>query len=431
VIAIGLALAVFFGSGPGAPAPDQEGDIAPLAARALHEDDRDKRQALVAQLRRLDFAAVEKAVRQPSRGPTTIELGKVVERTCRSDLDGEAFGYALHLPPNYSPAQRWPVIVSLHGTNQTGLPNAGSYQMASWLRCAAAKEKCVLLSPTTVKHTWNTRAGHAYVLTALREIMEELNVDPDRIYLDGMSMGAGGTFRLAEHHPDRWAAIAPRCNVPDIRQKKDKSYITMLAENFRMVPLFWVVGAKDQKIAIELARAAKLDVEAARGELVYHEYPEGGHDWSLEKDDDVLAWYEKHVRNPYPEELVYKSYEKIFGRAWWIEVTKRNEPQPVIMVHLDMNGQESERRSEYRPPVLVRAKRKGNAIDVTCEEVKELRLWLDDALVDLDKPVTISVNGRKLHEGVVKRSVDTLIEEARRRRDPSMTFSAYVDVKPK
>jgi dienelactone hydrolase len=408
-----------------------QGDAADLAARAVREDDKDKRQALVAQLRKLEFAAVEKTVRNPTRGPATIELGKPVERPSKSDYDGETFRYTIHVPLKYDPARRWPIIVTLHGTNQSGIPNAGTLWIESWLRCSAARENCVILSPTTVKHTWNTRAGHAYVLTALRESMEDLNIDPDRIYLDGMSMGAGGTFRLAEHHPDRWAAIAPRCNVPDIRVKKDKTYITMLAENFRAVPLYWVVGAKDQKISIELARAAKLEIEAAKGEMVYHEYPQGGHDWSLEKDDDVLEWYGKHVRQPYPEEIVYKSYEKIFGRAWWIEVTKRNEPQPVIMVHLDMNGQESERRSEYRPPVLVRAKRKGNAIDVTCEEVKELRVWLDDAIVDLDKPVTITVNGKRLHDGAVKRSVETLIEEARRRRDPSMTFSAFVDVRPR
>jgi len=418
VIALLLALAV-------------QGDAADLAARALREDDKDKRQALVAQLRKLDLAVVENAIRTPPRGPATIELGKPVERQSKTDFDGELFKYTIHLPAKYDPAQRWPIIVSLHGTNQTGLPNAGTLWIESWLRCAAAREKCVILSPTTVKHTWNTRAGHSYVLTALRETMDEINIDPDRIYLDGMSMGAGGTFRLAEHHPDRWAAIAPRCNVPDIRQKKDKSFITMLAENYRAVPLYWVVGAKDQKISIELARAAKLEIEAAKGELVYHEYPEGGHDWSLEKDDDVLEWYLKHARKPYPEEIVYKSYEKIFGRAWWIEVTKRNEPQPVIMVHLDMNAQESERRSEYRPPVLVHATRKANAITIACEEVRELRIWLDDAMVDLDKPVTITVNGKKLHDGVVKRSVETLLEEARRRHDPSMTFSAFIDVKPK
>jgi hypothetical protein len=101
------------------------------------------------------------------------------------------------------------------------------------------------------------------------------------------------------------------------------------------------------------------------------------------------------------------------------------------MVHLDMKGQESERRTELRPPAVVRARRKGNAIDIACEEVRELRVWLDDAMVDLDKPVAITVNGRKMHDMTVKRSIDVLIDDVRHRRDRAMTFSAFVDLKLK
>lgn len=390
-----------------------------LAERAVRENDRDKRAALVTELKRYDVAAVEKALRSPSRGAPKTELGKVVERTSKSDLDGEEFKYAIQIPADYDPAKRWPLLITLHGTGGNGTD-----WIRAWLR--AAGSKYVVVAPTTPRHTWSARQGHSYVLTALREALDDLNIDPDRVYLDGMSMGAGGAFRLAEHVPDRWAAIGPRCNVPDLRQKKDKTYVTMLAENYRMVPTYWVVGAKDEKIPIEMARAAKTDLEAAKGELVYKEVADGGHDWGLEKDEVILDWYEKHARVPYPEELVWKSYEKVFARAWWVEVVKRSEPPPLIMVHLDQKGQESERRTELRPPTLVKAKRKGNAIEITTEEVKELRVYLDDAMVDLDKPVTITLNGRKVHDGVVRRSMDVLIEEARRR---CVLHSAVVEVK--
>ena len=50
-------------------------------------------------------------------------------------------------------------------------------------------------------------------------------------------------------------------------------------------------------------------------------------------------------------------------------------------------------------------------------------------MVDLSKPVAIKVNGKLIQEKVVKRSVDVLIEQARKRQDPGMTFSAAVDVK--
>jgi predicted esterase len=395
-----------------------------LAERAIREDDKDRRAALVTQLKKFDVAAVEKVLRSQSRGPSPLEVGKILERSSKSDLDGEDFKYAIQIPATYDPAKAWPLLVTLHGAGGNGLD-----WIRTWTRTAGSKY--VIVAPTTPKHTWAARQGHYYVLTALRETVDALNIDSDRVFLDGMSMGAGGAFRLAEHFPDRWAAIGPRCNVPDIRQKKDKTYVTMLAENFRMVPVYWVLGAKDEKIPIEMGRAAKVDLEAAKGELIYKEVADGGHDWSLEKDEVVLDWYDKHVRAPYPEEIAWKSYEKIFARAFWVEVTKRTEPPPLIIVHQDQKGAESERRTELRPPALVKAKRKGNTIDLSTEEVRELRVYLDDAMVDLDKPVTITVNGRKLHDATVKRSMDLLIDEAHKRRDSSMLFSAFVDVKIK
>jgi len=395
-----------------------------LAERAIREDDKDRRASLVTQLKKFDVAAVEKALRSPARGASPLETGRILERSSKSDLDGEEFKYAIQVPAAYDPAKSWPLLITLHGAGGNGLD-----WIRTWTRTAGARY--VIVAPSTPKHTWAARQGHFYVLTALRETVDALNIDPDRVFLDGMSMGAGGAFRLAEHVPDRWAAIGPRCNVPDLRQKKDKTYVTMLAENYRMVPVYWVLGVKDEKIPIEMGRAAKVDLEAAKGELVYREFADGGHDWSLEKDEVVLDWYDKHARAPYPEELVWKSYEKIFARAFWVEVTKRTEPPPLTMVHMDQKGAESERRTELRPPALVKAKRKGNAIEISTEEVRELRVYLDDAMVDLDKPVAITVNGRKLHDATVKRSMDVLIDEAHKRHDSSMLFSASVDLKVK
>ena len=402
-----------------------------LVERALAEENRDKRQALVEQLRKLDFAAVEKAVRTRTCGPPKVEVGKIVERTAKTDYKGEEFTYALHLPEKYDPSKSWPMIVTLHGTNSAGDARAGAGWIQAWRSCREARENWILLAPTTTRHTWSCRPGHSRVLTAVRLVMEEVNVDPDRVCLDGMSMGAGGTFDLAQYYPDRWAALGPRCNAPDVRQKRDKTYIPMLCENFRNVPIYWVVGALDDRIPIAIVRAARDAIVALKYDLVYREHAQGGHDWGLEKDQVVLDWYGQRKRATYPTEVVWKTYEMEFPRAYWIEALDRTPgAQQLVYGRLDMMGQESERRTEVRPPVLIRAKRSGNAIDITSEEAKKLRVWLDDAMVDLDKPVTITVNGKKQFEGKVARKVETLIDEARRRRDRSMTFSACVDVRP-
>src|SRR5262249_52460670 len=47
------------------------------------------------------------------------------------------------------------------------------------------------------------------VMNVLAMVRKEFNVDADRIYLTGHSMGGAGTYFLGSKHPDIWAAIAP------------------------------------------------------------------------------------------------------------------------------------------------------------------------------------------------------------------------------
>jgi hypothetical protein len=43
----------------------------------------------------------------------------------------------------------------------------------------------------------------------LDEVIEEYNIDTDRVYLSGFSMGGYGAWYLAVHHPEKFAAVFP------------------------------------------------------------------------------------------------------------------------------------------------------------------------------------------------------------------------------
>lgn len=45
----------------------------------------------------------------------------------------------------------------------------------------------------------------------LKDVQERYNVDPNRVYLTGLSMGGYGTWELALAHPEKFAAIVPLC----------------------------------------------------------------------------------------------------------------------------------------------------------------------------------------------------------------------------
>ena len=59
--------------------------------------------------------------------------------------------------------------------------------------------------------------SEADVMNVIGLVREEYNVDPDRTYLMGHSMGGFGTWWLGQKYADQWAAIAPLSGVlPDL-----------------------------------------------------------------------------------------------------------------------------------------------------------------------------------------------------------------------
>lgn len=54
---------------------------------------------------------------------------------------------------------------------------------------------------------WNTMADD--VMANLDEVLAKYKGDPKRVYLTGISLGGFGTWYLASHHPERFAAMAP------------------------------------------------------------------------------------------------------------------------------------------------------------------------------------------------------------------------------
>ena len=68
---------------------------------------------------------------------------------------------------------------------------------------------------------------------------------------------------------------------------------------------------------------------------------------------------------------------------------------------------------------------------ITIEEadgVAELRVLLDDSMVDLDRPVKVVFEGRTLFEGTVSRSEATVVRTLEDRGDPRMVFNAEIPV---
>ena len=96
--------------------------------------------------------------------------------------------------------------------------------------------------------------AHQDVLDVLADAQRRFVVDPDRISLQGASMGGIGTYRMGALEPDRWSAIVPLIGF----QRAD---LLPLSANLLNVPVRQINGAVDPLIAEApaTASAARLD----------------------------------------------------------------------------------------------------------------------------------------------------------------------------
>jgi predicted esterase len=340
--------------------------------------------------------------------------------------------YLLRMPEGYDPEVPMPMLFSMHGSS-----NTAAAQYYSWANGLRDDRDFVVVFPEGGLLAWgNATACHERVFAIMRDVAARVTIDPDGICLDGGSWGGHGAFLLAMTHPGRWAAIAPRVGTARFANYSikagvpDSSAAPPQLANLWDLPVYLVAGAKDDRTPIEEARATRRKLESIGAPLVYREYEDGGHEWFPTEDGDVLDFLRHHRRNPYPKRVKLVTREALFNRCSWIEILSVTRTERIEIAHLDMRQQPLETRKEYDKcaEVDAEADRAKNRITIRTQGVRDLRVWLADELVDLDKPIELVVNGEKPTTMKAERSLQAAMEDCRKRGDRGAPFVASVKV---
>ena len=81
-----------------------------------------------------------------------------------------------------------------------------------------------------------------------------------------------------------------------------------------------------------------------------------------------------------------------------------------------------------KPSGRVVVTHRANRFEARTRGVGAFTLLLSPAMIDFDKPVTVVVNGKTVHEGIAARSANTLLRYAARDSDRSMLFGAELQI---
>ena len=217
---------------------------------------------------------------------------------------GEAVNYRFGQPENTEPGKTYPLVLYFHGAGERGKDNlahvrgAGGIEIPNFMK--ANKETCdgyflagqCVGGEQWVDTPWGAKDHRmpekpsvkmALMLEVLEKTMADYPVDPERVYVTGLSMGGYGTWDAIQRRPELFAAALPCCGGGDRE----------LADRIKDVPIWAFHGGADGVVPTVRTRIMAGALWELGSDMHYTEMPGVGHvcwnrayqDW-----DEVLPW---------------------------------------------------------------------------------------------------------------------------------------------
>ena len=303
------------------------------------------------------------------------------------------------------PADGYSLYISMHGGGSAP-SKVNDQQWANQIRLYTPQEG-VYIAPRAPWDDWNMwfKPGLDELFEMLIECaVSTMGVNPDKVYLLGYSAGGDGVWRMAPRMADRWAAASMMAGHPGEAHQ----------ESLRNTPFMIWMGENDSaynrnKLAVHHGKIMDSLQTADKAGYIHETHIiEGKGHWMQRADTMAISWMAKHCRNPYPDRVVWRQEEVTRRDFYWLGIPENQE---------------------CRHKMTVIAEYDGNTIDIEHCDYQCLTLYLNDQMMNLDKPITVRYKGKKIFKGKVTRTFSTMSKTLAARGDLRYIFPAKLEIK--
>jgi pimeloyl-ACP methyl ester carboxylesterase len=250
--------------------------------------------------------------------------------------DGHVRPMWVYIPANYDPQKSYPLIVHMHGGVRGAPADAdpvgpGQYELESWLNVLPEnwRNELILLGvsagvPQTGEDAmWWRNAGQKNVLHMIRETRRLLNIDDDRIFIEGHSDGASGAFGFAFRRPDTFAGFFPMNGHPLVPHSNGT---TAWLENLKGSSIYAVNGGADQLYPAQSLAPVYTQALNTGASIEWKVHDRLGHQITpvlKEEVANILATrVAKQRRDRAPTTVDWTTDDPQTGRRAWLEITE-------------------------------------------------------------------------------------------------------------
>jgi len=332
---------------------------------------------------------------------------------------GHVYRYAVDVPRDYDSRTPAPLLIDPgHGSgkDQDAEGKAGFVEYFRGAANAAGGRDWLVVRTQVIEEVGGDGSFeekpedeivHIFDLV-FRDLCTRFHVDLDHVYIGGLSQTGFWTWYLAAARPDRFAAIVPMAAVT--------WQVEPFLANVVPVPTYVLHGDQDEICPVEPVRATTRRLAQLGGEVLYDEVTGAGHDGGVfGRFSKALEWAAERARDPYPARIS-KSLGSLTGGGWafWLRVdaleredSGKAHPQRVATGGID-------------------AVIEGQTVRLYSEGVRRVTVCFAAELLDLEKPVEVLWNGKSVHSGKLRPSLEAALTIAAEKCDWSALFPAFL-----
>ncbi len=241
----------------------------------------------------------------------SAQVFSLFEPLIKTNAEGDSLQYRLASPERKLIGEaRAPLLVFLHGAGERGDDNRRQlvHVMEDFIRREVRyKYPAYLLAPQCPAGKWwssgeydrtnfrmaynpETTTEQELIMEVVQELIASEKVDPDRVYVSGLSMGGAGTWDLLAHYPESFAAAVPICGPTSAE----------FAQHIPDIPTWVFHGADDSVVPVEQSREIVEALRQGGKRVIYTEFEGVDHnswDFVFSEGMYVLDWLFSQVRD--------------------------------------------------------------------------------------------------------------------------------------
>jgi poly(3-hydroxybutyrate) depolymerase len=344
-----------------------------------------------------DFA---KFVREERKG----EVGATASVARSISLNGKTLRY-YQAKTGAEPAGGRSLFISMHGGgNAPAATNDSQWRNQIALVEGYAPKDAIWIAPRAPIDDWNM-----WFIEGIDALFERLitdmivfeGVNPNKVYINGYSAGGDGVYQLGPRMGERWAGAGMSAGHPNASSPL----------SLRNVPFAIHVGGNDTAFdrnlkAMEWGKRLEQLAAADPGGYVNQWQVHAGRPHWMEMEDAVsIPFLQSHTRDPIPRKIVWEQADLPRATFYWLALDAQSRAKGnLVQARYDANG-------------------------VFLEMVKGVRrisIRLSDAMLDLERPVKVELQGKQLFLDMVPRTIASLARTLEERSDPSMLFPGEI-----